>query len=195
MSGSLVWRCSLTRMPPRGPTSRPAATASLFSGRTPTPRTTSSHKRGKHVWGLGWFRDAVASTKKRTATASGHNGVVVAVAVCLPFGGVPILALPLLARLHRAGKVQPSCPQVARELLAEVLAWFPGRRFNLVGDGAYASSVLLADLDEQVTFVGRMRADAAVYDPRLPPAKKGRGGRTARKGPRLPSPKQAAARQ
>jgi hypothetical protein len=154
---------------------------------------TLAHKRGKHVWGLGWFRDAVASTKKRTATASGHNWVVVAVAVCLPCRGVPILALPLLARLHRPGKAQPSCPQVARELLAEVLAWFPGRRFNLVGDGAYASSVLLADLDERVTFVGRMRADAAVYDPRLPPAQKGKGGRRARKGPRLPSPKQAAA--
>ena len=41
MSGSLVCRCSLTRMPPRGPTSRPASTASLFSGRTPTPRMTS----------------------------------------------------------------------------------------------------------------------------------------------------------
>jgi hypothetical protein len=154
---------------------------------------TLAHKRGKHVWGLGWFRDAVASTQKRTATASGHNWVVVAVAVCLPFSGVPILALPLLARLHRPGKAQPSCPQVARELLLEVLAWFPGRRFTLAGDGAYASSVLLADLDERVTFVGRMRADAAVYGPCLPPAKKGQRGRKARKGPRRPSPKQAAA--
>src|SRR5262249_5126336 len=34
------------------------------------------HKRGKHVWGLGWFRDAVASTKRRVATASGNNWVV-----------------------------------------------------------------------------------------------------------------------
>jgi hypothetical protein len=38
------------------------------------------HKRGVHVWGLGWFRDAVASTKTRVATASGHNWVVLAVA-------------------------------------------------------------------------------------------------------------------
>jgi hypothetical protein len=30
---------------------------------------TLTHKRGKSVWGLGWFRDAVASTKKRVATA------------------------------------------------------------------------------------------------------------------------------
>jgi hypothetical protein len=43
-----------------------------------------------------------------------------------------------------------------------------------------------------VTFVGRLRGDAAVYDPRVPKAKKGRRGRKATKGPRLPSPKQAA---
>jgi len=34
---------------------------------------TLAHKRGKSVWGLGCFRDAVASTKKRVATAPGHN--------------------------------------------------------------------------------------------------------------------------
>src|SRR5262249_12817603 len=28
------------------------------------------HKRGQRVFGLGWFRDAVASTRKRVATAS-----------------------------------------------------------------------------------------------------------------------------
>jgi hypothetical protein len=155
---------------------------------------TLTHKRGQKVWGLGWFRDAVASTRKRTATASGHNWVVVAVAVCLPFTKVPILALPLLARLHPGGKGQRSCPQLARELLAEVLTWFPKRRFTLVGDGAYASKALLQDLDERVTFVGRLRGDAALFDPRVPKAKKGQRGPKAKKGPRLPSPKQAAAK-
>jgi hypothetical protein len=154
---------------------------------------TLAHKRGKSVWGLGWFRDAVASTRKRVATASGHNWVVVAVAVCLPFTKVPILALPLLARLHHPGKGQPSCPALAREMLRAVLEWFPDRRFTLVGDGAYAAKTLLADLDQRVTFVGRLRGDAAVYDPRVPGAKKGQGGRKATKGPRLPSPKAAAA--
>jgi formamidopyrimidine-DNA glycosylase len=59
-----------------------------------------------------------ASTRKRTATATGHNWVVVAVAVCLPGTNAPVLALPLLARLHRPGKAQPSCPLVARALLS-----------------------------------------------------------------------------
>src|SRR4051794_10807022 len=53
--------CSLTRTPPRGPTSSPASTASLFSGRTPTPRTTScagSRELGATVVrvGLAWQR-------------------------------------------------------------------------------------------------------------------------------------------
>jgi hypothetical protein len=153
---------------------------------------TLSHKRGRSVWGLGWWRDAVASTKKRVATASGHNWVVVAVAVCLPGTKIPILALPLLARLHHAGKGQRSCVDLAQDMLTEVLGWFPDRTFTLVGDGAYASRGLLADLDERVVFVGRLRGDAAVYDPRVPPASKKQRGPKAKKGPRLPSPKAAA---
>ena len=39
------------------------------------------HKRGKHVYALGWFRDAVASTAKRVATASGNHWVVVGLAI------------------------------------------------------------------------------------------------------------------
>src|SRR5438034_1421800 len=153
---------------------------------------TLAHKRGKSVWGLGWFRDACASTKKRVATASGHNWVVLAVAVCLPGTGIPILALPLCARLHRPGKGQPSCPQLAKPMLAEVLDWFPGRRFTLVGDGAYACKELVKDLDARVTFVGRLRGDAALYDPRVPPAQPGKPGPKATKGPKLPKPREAA---
>jgi|SRR5215831_2001123 len=153
---------------------------------------TLAHKRGKCVWGLGWWRDAVASTKKRVATASGHNWVVLAVAYCLPLSDRPVLALPLLARLHQPGKGQPSCPALAKQMLAEVLAWFPTQAFTLVGDGAYACKELLLDLDERVVFVGRMRGDAAVYDPRVPVAKKGQRGPKAKKGPKLPKPREAA---
>jgi hypothetical protein len=155
---------------------------------------TLAHKRGKSVWGLGWFRDAVASTKKRVATASGHNWVVLAVAVRVPFTNIPILALPLLARLRLPGQGQPSCPDLALEMLEVVLGWFPSRDFTLVGDGAYACKELLLELDERVTFVGRMRGDACVYDPRVPKARKGKRGRKPTKGPRLPKPREAAAK-
>jgi hypothetical protein len=153
---------------------------------------TLAHKRGKSVWGMGWFRDAVASTQKRVATATGHNWVVLAIAVRIPFTNTPILALPVLARLHVPGKGQPSCAVLAREMLQQMLTWFPDRRFTLVGDGAYACKEMLTDLDERVIFVGRMRGDAAVYDPHVPQTRKGKRGRKAKKGPRLPSPKEAA---
>jgi DDE superfamily endonuclease len=155
---------------------------------------TLAHKRGRSVWGLGWWRDAVASTQKRVATASGHNWVVLAVAVCVPFTNAPILALPLLARLHLPGKGQPSCVDLARAMLADVLGWFPEQCFTLVGDGAYASEGLLHDLDPRVIFVGRLRGDAALYDPQVPVAKRKRPGRKGYKGPRLPRPKEAAAK-
>jgi DDE superfamily endonuclease len=155
---------------------------------------TLAHKRGKCVWGLGWWRDAVASTRKRVATAPGHNWVVLAVAYCLPCSTTPIFALPLLARLHLPGKGQPSCAQLAKEMLAEVLTWFPKHIFTLVADGAYACQGLLRDLDKRVHFVGRMRGDACVYDPRVPQTKKSKQGRKAQKGPKLPKPKEAAAK-
>ena len=51
------------------------------------------HKRGKHVYGLGWFRDAVASTAKRVATASGNHWVVMGLAIRIP-GTEKIYCLP-----------------------------------------------------------------------------------------------------
>src|SRR3954467_15545772 len=153
---------------------------------------TLAHKRGKSVWGLGWWRDAVASTRKRVATASGHNWVVMAVAFCVPGTSRVILALPLLARLHLPGKGQPSCATLAREMLGEVAGWFPGRAFTLVADGAYACKEMLADFPRPFRFVGRMRGDAAVYDPQVPRPKKGQRGPKPKKGPRLPSPRDAA---
>lgn len=149
------------------------------------------HKRGLHVYGLGWFRDAVASTKKRVATASGNNWVVLGLAVPVPLFPNHILCLTLLARQHLPGEGQPSCVALAKEMLAEVLAWFPDRRLVLCGDGAYAAEGLLLGLDARVTFVGRLRGDAAVYDP-TPELRKGRRGPKPKKGPRLPSPKAAA---
>jgi hypothetical protein len=165
-----------------------------FTGRiTLLVDDTLAHKRGRAVWGLGWWRDAVASTRKRVATASGHNWVVLAVAFRAPGTSRVVLALPLLARLHLPGKGRPGCAALAKEMLGEVAGWFPGREFTLVADGAYAcKEVLLGGLPGRARFVGRMRGDAALYDPKVPGRKKGKRGRKPSKGPRLPGPKEAA---
>lgn len=148
------------------------------------------HKRGKHVYGLGWFRDAVASTAKRVATASGNHWVVMGLAIRIP-GTDKIYCLPIHAKLHLPGKGKPSEATLARQMLQDILGWFPDRKLVLLGDGAYSANNLLGDLDERVTHVGVMRSDAAIYDPLPPEQPKGKRGRKPRKGPRLPSPQEA----
>jgi hypothetical protein len=148
------------------------------------------HKRGKHVYGLGWFRDAVASTAKRVATASGNHWVVVGLAICIP-GTSKIYCLPIYAMLHLAGKNQKGEATLAKEMLQDILGWFPDRKLVFIGDGAYSANNLLGELDPRVTYVGVMRADAAIYDPVVPKQPKGKRGRKPGKGPRLPNPKEA----
>jgi hypothetical protein len=148
------------------------------------------HKRGKHVYGLGWFRDAVASTAKRVATASGNHWVVVGLAICIP-GTSKIYCLPIHAMLHLAGKNHKSEAMLAKEMLGDILEWFPDRKLVFLGDGAYSTKNLLGDLDPRVTHVGVMRADAALYDPTVPKQSKSKRGRKPEKGPRLPNPKEA----
>lgn len=148
------------------------------------------HKRGKHVYGLGWFRDAVASTAKRVATASGNHWVVVGLAICIP-GTSKIYCLPIHAMLHLAGKNHKSEAMLAKEMLQDILGWFPDRKLVFIGDGAYSAKNLLGDLDPRVTYVGVMRADAAIYDPIVPKQPKSKRGPKPDKGPRLPNPKEA----
>jgi hypothetical protein len=109
----------------------------------------------------------------------------------LPMLGV-VLALPIMARLHQPGKGKPSCAQLARELLQELLDRFPNWRFSLLGDGGYTNQEMLGDLDKRVEYTGRMRADAELYDPVVPEQPKGKRGVKPQKGPRLPNPRSVA---
>ena len=59
-----------------------------------------------------------ASTKTRVATASGHNWVVLAIAFEIPGVGI-VLALPVMARLHRTGEGLASCARLAREMVED----------------------------------------------------------------------------
>jgi hypothetical protein len=150
------------------------------------------HKRGLKAFGIGWSRDAVASPRRRVATASGNNWVALAVAVPIPRCPDRVFGIPLAMRLHLPGKDQPSCASLARAMLDEALTWLHGRDIILIADSAYACQGVLEGLPGRVTFVGRMRGDAAVYDPTVPPQPKGKRGVRPKKGPRLPSPRAAA---
>ena len=153
--------------------------------------STLLHKSGQHVFAIGWFHDPVSSTKKRVATALGNQWTVLGLAIRIP-GTERTFCLPIHAVLQRPGKGQPSPVDSARQMLADVLAWFPDRRLVLIGDGGFSAKNLLLDLDPRVTYVGLMRRDAELYDTVIPARRKGRPGRKPTHGPRLPAPREAA---
>lgn len=146
------------------------------------------HKSGKKVWGIGWFHDPVASTKKRVATAQGNKWVVLGLVVPIP-GTKKVFCLPIHAMLQQSGGKAGEA-EVARQMLDDVLAWFPDRKLLLVGDGGFSAKNLLGDLDERVRYVGLMRSDAALHDPKIPPRRKGQRGPNRKRGKRLPSPRE-----
>ena len=139
-------------------------------------------KRGQKVYGLGWFRDAVASTAKRVATASGNNWVVLGLTIPIPLKPDSILGLPLVARLHLPDAGSPTCVELAAQMLVEILTWFPGRQVALIGDGADAVKGLLGELDRRVTSVGRLRADAESTTRNRPHRSPANGVASPRKG-------------
>jgi hypothetical protein len=102
-----------------------------------------------------------------------------------------------MARLHRPGEGLPSCAKLAREMVQELRRHYPDRPFLLLGDGEYSNSVVLDGLDglgERIDDTGRRRADAALYDPRVPEQPASKRGAKPKKGPKLPSPKEVAKR-
>lgn len=153
--------------------------------------STLLHKSGRHVYAIGWFHDAVASTKKRVATALGNQWTVLGLAIRVP-GTQRIFCLPIHATLQQPGKGHPGPADSARQMLADVLEWFPERQIILVGDGGFSAKNLLGKLSPRVTYVGLMRGDAALYETRVPRRPKSQPGRKAQRGPRLPAPRALA---
>jgi hypothetical protein len=146
------------------------------------------HKAGRRVNGAGTFRDAVRSSAKHVVYAWGLNLVVLTLRVHGPWGGEP-LGLPINVRVYRKGG--QSHAALAEDMIRELADWFPQRRFHLCADGAYAC---LAGRELPRThFTSRLRRDAALFE-MAPPRRTGRRGRPRKKGRRLPTPEQLAAR-
>ena len=146
------------------------------------------HKAGRRVNGAGTFRDAVRSSAKHVVYAWGLNLVVLTLRVQAPWGGEP-LGLPINVRVYRKGG--KSHAELAEDMIGELADWFPQRRFHLCADGAYAC--LAGRQLPRTHFTSRLRRDAALFE-MAPPRRQGRRGRPRKKGRRLPTPEQLAAR-
>src|ERR671920_693959 len=105
-----------------------------------------------------------------------------------------VWALPFLSALapserydEEHGKHHKSIIQWAWQLLLLIRRWYPEREIVAVADGAYASLKLLDHcrrLREPITFITRLRLDAALYEP-APPRYPRQMGRPRLKGERL----------
>lgn len=163
---------------------------------------TVDEHRGKKVYGKACHRDAVRSTHSYTAYRWGHKWVVLAVLVKFPFASRP-WALPVLVALYRSAVEDRRCGRshrtpadLARQLVAVLLRWFPQRRFLLTGDGGFSTHDLACFAQRhapRLTQVGRFYPNANLYAP--PPTNRPRrGGRPRLKGRKLAAPKQVVAR-
>ena len=159
---------------------------------------TIERRSGRKITAKGCYRDAVRSSKKHVVHCFGLKWVAMMVLVPVPWAK-RVWALPFLTVLcwpkakAPRGRHKTSVDWV-RQMLKQVRRWLPERMLVLVVDGGFAAVALaLAGQEQQVTFVTRLRLDAALYHPPAPHSP-GKRGRKPTKGKRQRSLKVWAAR-
>ena len=156
---------------------------------------TLERRYGKKIAAKGIYRDPVRSTHENFVKSSGLRWVCVMLLVEVPWAS-RVWALPFLCVLApseryaaKRGKRHKKITEWAWQLLLVVRRWYPQREIVAVADRAYASLKLLSrcrSLSKPVTFITRLRLDAALYEP-APPRRPGQRGRPRKKGERLPN--------
>jgi hypothetical protein len=156
---------------------------------------TLERRYGKRIAARGVYRDPVRSTHETFVKSSGLRWVCAMLLVEVPWAS-RVWALPFLSALApseryaaRRGKRHKKITEWAWQLLLQVRRWYPQREIVAVADRAYASLKLLHQcrkLSNPITFITRLRLDAALYEP-APPRHPGQIGRPRLKGERLPN--------
>ena len=152
---------------------------------------TIERRWGRKIAARGIYRDAVRSSDSHFVKASGLRWI--SLMLLTPIGWAKrVWALPfmtVLAASQRYYQQRGRRPQTLLERSLQMLRllrrWLPQRTLVVVGDSAYAALDFLTALQPlAVTFITRLRLDAALYDPAPPYSGK---GRPRKKGQRLPT--------
>jgi hypothetical protein len=154
---------------------------------------TLERRYGKKISAKGVYRDPVRSTHEQFVKSRGLRWVCAMLLVEIPWAS-RVWALPFLSALAPSeryaterGKRHKKITEWAWQLLLQIRRWYPEREIVAVADSAYASLKLLfrcRSLSKPVTFITRLRLDAALYEP-APPRRPGQRGRPRLKGERL----------
>jgi DDE superfamily endonuclease len=156
---------------------------------------TLERRYGKKISARGVYRDPVRSTHEYFVKSSGLRWVCAMLLVEVPWAS-RVWALPFLSALApserytaKRGKRHKKITEWAWQLLLVLRRCYPQREIMAIADRAYASLQLLdrcRKLSEPITFVTRLRLDAALYEP-APARRRGQIGRPRLKGERLPN--------
>jgi hypothetical protein len=154
---------------------------------------TLERRRGKKIAAKGIYRDPVRSSHSHFVKTSALRWVCVVVLTEVRWAS-RVWALPFLSALApseryatETGQRHKSLTEWAGQLLMLVRRWYPQREIVAVADSTYASLKLLdrcRGLSNPITFITRLRLDAALYEP-APPRYRGQSGRPRLKGDRL----------
>lgn len=159
---------------------------------------TVERRSGRQIKAKGGYRDAVRSSRKHVVKCFGLKWGSMRLLVPVPWA-TRVWALPFLtvlcwppkSRHHRRHKTSVDW---VRQMVKQTRRWWPGRLLVLVVDGGFAAVALAqACVNTHVTLVSRLRLDAALYHPPVPPPP-GKRGRKPTKGTRQRSLKVWAAR-
>jgi hypothetical protein len=156
---------------------------------------TLERRQGKKIAAKGIYRDPVRSSHTHFVKTSALRWVCLTLLAPIPWAS-RVWALPFLSALapserytKERGKRHKKLTEWAWQLLLQVRRWQPERELVAVADGGYASLELLdrcRGLRKPITFIPRLRLDAALYEP-APPRYPGQMGRPRLKGERLPN--------
>ena len=156
---------------------------------------TLERRYGRKIAARGVYRDPVRSTHETFVKSSGLRWVCAMLLVEIPWAS-RVWALPFLSALAPSeryaaerGRRHKKITEWAWQLLLVLRRWHPKREIVAVADRAYASLKLLErcrKLRAPITFITRLRLDAALYEP-APPRRPAQRGRPRLKGERLPN--------
>ena len=156
---------------------------------------TIERRWGAKIAARGIYRDPVRSSKGHFVKASGLRWISVQLLARIPWAdrvwGLPFLTVlaPSERYAQERKRRHKTLADWARQIVKQLRRWLPGRALVVVADSTYAVLELLAacaGLAEPVTFVTRLRLDAALYDP-APARQPGTRGAPRKKGDRHPS--------
>ena len=159
---------------------------------------TLERRRGRRINAKGIYRDGVRSSGSHFVKASGLRWISLMWLTTIPWArrtwALPFLTV--LAPSERYYREMERTPKKlthwARQIILQLRRWLPHRHLVLVADSSYAVLDLLhfcQSLAQPVTFITRLRLDAALYAP-APPRQPGQNGRPRVKGKRLPTLKE-----